>query len=127
MLKNKIATLSTALSEAIVYGIQEKKGNEIVRLDLRNIHSSIADFFVICHAESSTQVKAIANSVDDEVFKMLKQEPLRVEGMQYGEWVLLDYGDVIVHIFKTDKRQYYGIEDLWGDAEVKNYLLPKIG
>lgn len=126
MLKNKVATLSTSLSEAIVYGIQEKKGNEIVRLDLRNIHSSIADFFVICHAESTTQVKAIANSVDEEVFKALNQEAIRKEGLQHGEWILLDYGDVIVHIFKTDKRQYYGIEDLWGDAEVKNYLLPKL-
>lgn len=122
MLKNKVATLSTAISEVIVHGIQEKKGNEIVRLDLRNIHSSIADFFVICHAESSTQVKAIANSVEEEVYKALKQEPLRKEGLQYGEWILLDYVDVIVHIFKTDKRQYYGIEDLWGDAEVKSYL-----
>ncbi|TAF44994.1 MAG: ribosome silencing factor [Sphingobacteriales bacterium] len=122
MLKNKVANLSIPLSEVIVYGIQEKKGNEIVRLDLRNIHSSIADFFVICHAESSTQVKAIANSVDKEVHKALKQEAIRKEGMQHGEWVLLDYGDVVVHIFKNEKRQYYGIEDLWGDAEVKNYL-----
>jgi ribosome-associated protein len=122
MLKNKVATMSTAISEVIVHGIQEKKGNEIVRLDLRNIHSSIADFFVICHAESSTQVKAIANSVEDEVYKALKQEPIRKEGLQYGEWILLDYGDVVVHIFKTDKRQYYAIEDLWGDAEFKSYL-----
>lgn len=122
MLKNKVATMSTAISEVIVHGIQEKKGNEIVRLDLRNIHSSIADFFVICHAESSTQVKAIANSVEDEVYKALKQEPTRKEGLQYGEWILLDYVDVIVHIFKTEKRQYYAIEDLWGDAEVKSYL-----
>lgn len=122
MLKNKVATLSTAITEVIVHGIQEKKGNEIVRLDLRNIHSSIADYFVICHAESSTQVKAIANSVEEEVYKALKQEPTRKEGLQYGEWILLDYVDVIVHIFKTDKRQYYAIEDLWGDAEVKSYL-----
>ena len=122
MLKNKVATMSTAISEVIVHGIQKKKGNEIVRLDLRNIHSSIADFFVICHAESSTQVKAIANSVEDEVYKALKQEPTRKEGLQYGEWILLDYVDVIVHIFKTEKRQYYAIEDLWGDAEVKSYL-----
>jgi ribosome-associated protein len=114
--------MSNAISDVIVHGIQEKKGNEIVRLDLRNIHSSIADFFVICHAESSTQVKAIANSVEEEVYKALKQEPTRKEGLQYGEWILLDYVDVIVHIFKTDKRQYYAIEDLWGDAEVKNYL-----
>lgn len=121
MVKNKVTTLSTAISEAIVHGIQEKKGNEIVRLDLRNLHSSVADFFVICHAESSTQVKAIANSVEEEVYKALNQDPIRKEGLQLGEWILLDYVDVIVHIFKTDKREYYGIEELWGDAEIKLY------
>lgn len=121
MVKNKTANQSTDISEVIVHGIQEKKGNDIVRLDLRNIHSSVADFFVVCHAESSTQVKAIANSVDEEVFKALGIEPYRKEGLQNAEWILLDYFDVVVHIFKTDKREFYGIEDLWGDAEMKYY------
>ncbi|MBD3748332.1 MAG: ribosome silencing factor [Sphingobacteriales bacterium] len=119
--KNKTAIQSVNISEVVIHGIQEKKGNDIVRLDLRNIHSSIADYFVVCHAESSTQVKAIANSVEDEVFKALGQEPYRKEGLQHAEWILLDYIDVVVHIFKTDKREYYGIEDLWGDAEIKFY------
>lgn len=119
--KNKTAVQSANISEVVIHGIQEKKGNDIVRLDLRNIHSSVADYFVICHAESSTQVKAIANSVEEEVFKALGQEPYRKEGLQYAEWILLDYVDVVVHIFKTDKREYYGIEDLWGDAEIKFY------
>lgn len=121
MVKNKIANQSTSLSEAIVHGIQEKKGNDIVRLDLRNIHSSVADYFVVTHAASSTQVKAIADSVEEEVFKATGQEPFRKEGLQSAEWVLLDYLDVVVHIFKTDKREFYGIEDLWGDAEFKFY------
>lgn len=121
MLKNKSINESTLLSELAIYGIQEKKGNEIVRLDLRNINGSMADYFVICHAESSTQVKAIASSVEDEVFKKSNQHPFRVEGLQHGEWILLDYIDVVVHIFKTDKREFYGIEDLWGDAEMKYY------
>ena len=95
MLKNKAINESTFTSELAIHGIQEKKGNEIVRLDLRNINSSVADYFVVCHAESSTQVKAIASSVEEE--------------------------DVVVHIFKTDKREFYGIEDLWGDAEMKYY------
>ncbi|HTN21254.1 MAG TPA: ribosome silencing factor [Pelobium sp.] len=121
MVKNKIANQSTSLSEAIVHGIQEKKGNDIVRLDLRNIHSSVADFFVICHAESATQVKAIADSIEEEVFKAIGQEPFRKEGLQNAEWIILDYLDVVVHVFRTDKREFYGIEDLWGDAEFESY------
>ncbi|TKC00365.1 ribosome silencing factor [Pedobacter cryophilus] len=121
MVKSKIAIQSTNISEAIVHGIQEKKGNDIVRLDLRNIHSSVADYFIVCNADSTTQVKAIADSVEEEVFKALKEDPIRKEGFQNAEWIILDYGDAVVHIFKTDKREYYGIEDLWGDAEMKHY------
>jgi ribosome-associated protein len=121
MVKNKIAQESTSISELVIHGIQEKKGNDIVRLDLRNIHSSVADYFVVCHAESSTQVKAIANSVEEEVFKALKLDPWRKEGLQNADWIILDYIDVVVHIFKTDKREFYGIEDLWGDAEMQSF------
>ncbi|MES2873118.1 MAG: ribosome silencing factor [Bacteroidota bacterium] len=121
MVKNKIALESTSISELVIHGIQEKKGNDIVRLDLRNIHSSVADYFVVCHAESSTQVKAIAQSVEEEVFKALKLDPWRKEGMQNADWIILDYIDVVVHVFKTDKREFYGIEDLWGDAEMQSF------
>lgn len=121
MVKRKVVQESTYISEIAIHGIQEKKGSEIVRLDLRNIHSSVADYFVVCHAESTTQVKAIALSVEQEIYKALKQEPLRKEGLQHGEWILLDYVDVIIHIFKTEKREYYGLEDLWGDAEMQFY------
>jgi len=121
MVKRKVVQESTYISEIAIHGIQEKKGSEIVRLDLRNIHSSVADYFVVCHAESTTQVKAIALSVEQEIYKALKQEPVRKEGLQHGEWILLDYVDVIIHIFKTEKREYYGLEDLWGDAEMQFY------
>jgi len=121
MVKNKALKESAYISELAIFGIQEKKGNDIVRLDLRNIFSSVSDYFVICHADSSTQVKAIANSVEDEIFKATQQEPWRKEGLEYGEWILLDYIDVVIHIFRTDKREYYGVEDLWGDAEIKYY------
>jgi ribosome-associated protein len=121
MVKNKVLSESAYLSELAIYGIQEKKGNDIVRLDLRNIFSSVSDYFVICHADSSTQVKAIANSVEEEIFKATQQDPWRKEGLEYGEWILLDYIDVVVHIFRTDKREFYGVEDLWGDAEIKFY------
>lgn len=121
MVKNKALNESAYLSELAIYGIQEKKGNDIIRLDLRNIFSSVSDYFVICNADSATQVKAIANSVEEEIYKATQQEPWRKEGLEYGEWILLDYIDVVVHIFRTDKREFYGIEDLWGDAEIKYY------
>ncbi|TFF36524.1 ribosome silencing factor [Mucilaginibacter psychrotolerans] len=121
MVKSKVINESTYISELAIHGMQEKKGNELVRLDLRNIKSSVADYFVICHADSATQVKAIANSVEDEIYKAMQQDPWRKEGLEHGEWILLDYVDVVIHIFRTDKREYYGVEDLWGDAEIKSY------
>ncbi|HUH19867.1 ribosome silencing factor [Albibacterium sp.] len=121
MTKSRNPNESTYISEIIIHGLQEKKGNEIVRVDLRKLNSSVTDYFVICHAESSTQVRALADSVEKEVYKALNQDPWHKEGFEQGEWVLLDYVDVVVHIFKTEKRQHYGIEDLWGDAKLENY------
>ena len=121
MVKSKVINESAYISELAIHGMQEKKGNDLVRLDLRNINSSVADYFVICHADSATQVKAIANSVEEEIYKAIQQDPWRKEGLEYGEWILLDYIDVVIHIFRTDKREFYGVEDLWGDAEIKSY------
>ncbi len=121
MIKNKSVKQQNDISALIVHGIQEKKGNDIVRLDLRNINSAVADYFIVCHAESSTQMKAIADSVEREVYLASGQSPVHKEGLQHSEWILLDYIDIVVHIFRTDKRSFYGIEDLWGDAEIKNY------
>lgn len=112
---------SKRIAEVIVLGMQEKKGKDIVSLDLRNIRSSVSDFFVVCHADSSTQVKAIADSVEDEMFKAFGEEPWHKEGFQNSEWILLDFVSVVVHIFRTEKRDHYGVEDLWGDAEVISY------
>ena len=119
--KNKALSEAAYISELAIHGIQEKKGNDIIRLDLRNIFSSVADYFVICHAESSTQVKAIADSVEKEIYQATQQEPWKKEGLEYGEWILLDYIDVVIHVFRTDKREYYGMEELWGDAEIKMF------
>lgn len=109
---------SKKIAEVIIQGIQEKKGKDIVSLDLRNISSSVSDFFVVCHADSSTQAKAIADSVEDEMYKAFKEDPWHKEGFQNSEWIILDYVSVVVHIFRTDKRDFYGVEDLWGDAEI---------
>jgi ribosome-associated protein len=121
MVKKKIGNLSTYLSEIAVQGIQEKKGNDIVRLDLRELKSSVSDYFIICSANSSTQVKAIADSVEEEIYKNTQTDPWRKEGQETADWIILDYFDIVVHIFKTEKREFYGIEDLWGDAQTTSY------
>lgn len=121
MVKKKTVNLSTYLSEIAIHGIQEKKGHEIVRLDLRELNSSVSDYFIVCNADSSTQVKAIADSVEDEIYKATQTSPWRKEGLDNAEWIILDYFDIVVHIFRTEKREFYGIEDLWGDAETTTY------
>ena len=121
MVKKKNANLSTYLSEIAVQGIQEKKGNDIVRLDLRELNSSVSDYFVICNADSSTQVKAIADSVEDEIYKLTQTHPWRKEGQDNAEWIILYYLDVVIHIFRTEKRDFFGIEELWGDAQSQRF------
>jgi len=121
MVKKKIGNLSTYLSEIAIHGIQEKKGNDIVRLDLRELSTSVSDYFIICHADSSTQMKAIADSVEKEIYLKTETNPWHIEGRETADWIILDYFDIVVHIFKTEKRDFYGIEDLWGDAQATSY------
>lgn len=121
MTKNKETSELTPLTETIIHGIQEKKGKEIVSLDLRHLSGSVSDFFIICHADSTTQVRAIADSVEDQVYKKFNEDPWHKEGIEHCEWLILDYIDVVVHIFRTEKREFYGVEDLWGDAQITQY------
>ncbi len=121
MSKKKNLGLSNKLAEVVVHGMQEKKGNEIVKLDMREINATVSDYFVICHADSNIQVNAIAKNIEDEVYKAFGEEPWHKEGLGNGEWILLDFVDVVVHIFKTEKRSHYRIEDLWGDAKIETY------
>ena len=106
------------LRDVIIEGIQEKKGHEIVSLDLRKTGNSVADCFIICHGESTTQVDAIARSVEEVVYRTLKEEPSHKEGFQNLEWVILDYYNVVVHILVKESREFYGIERLWADADI---------
>lgn len=115
--KKKIAD-SEKLSKAVVAGMQEKKAQDIVVMDMRDTKNAIADFFVICSGSSDKQVEAIARSVDEEVEKKLKENPWHMEGKNNKEWVILDYITVVVHIFKRDKREFYALEKLWGDAHI---------
>ncbi len=118
MIKGKDKVTSQNIVDFSVKGIQEKKGADIVVINLKNIGNAVASYFVICTGNSDTQVQAIAESVEKEVYLHCKEDPWHKEGFQNKEWVLLDYVDVVVHVFKKDVRSFYGIEELWGDAEV---------
>nr|WP_295930387.1 ribosome silencing factor [uncultured Dyadobacter sp.] len=115
--KNKELS-SKDLTELVVKGMTEKKGLDIAILDLRKVKNSITDFFVICSGNSDTQIDALANSVEEEVYKISKTEPWQKEGKANGEWILIDYVDVVAHIFNKERRKHYDLEELWGDAEV---------
>ena len=104
------------LLEEIIRGIENVKGKDIQKMDLREIENTPCDFFVICSGNSNTQVSAIVNSVQKTVSKALKEKPLHTEGLEVAEWVLLDYVNVVVHVFQKKTREYYNIEELWGDA-----------
>ncbi len=106
------------LVDLIVKGMQEKKAHGITIIDLKNVKSAVADYFVLCSANTDTQVDAIRTSIEEEVWKASGEDVWRKEGMQNREWILLDYADVVAHIFRTDRREFYGLEDLWGDADI---------
>ena len=114
---------SEHLADSVITGIQEKKGQEIVSIDIRKFRNSIADFFIICHAESRTHVEAIADSVEEIVYKLSGEKPVHKEGKANAEWILMDYINVVVHIFRKDKREFYGVERLWADATVRTIAI----
>lgn len=102
----------------IVEGIEEVKGQQIDILDLRALENTVCDYFIICNGTSNTQVAAIVNSVQKVVSKSLQEKPWHVEGMENQEWVLMDYINVVVHVFQKQIREFYDIESLWGDAKI---------
>lgn len=108
---------SDALITTILEGIEDVKGKAIKILDLRDIENTVCDYFIICEGNSNTQVNAIVNAVQKKVSKTLKEHPWHVEGSDNAEWVLMDYVNVVVHVFQKHIRQYYDIEGLWGDAK----------
>ena len=109
------------LIDTIAEAIDDKKGKGIVSLDLSGFDGAICSHFVVCHADSTTQVDAISGGIEDKVFEVMGEWPMRVEGRQNAFWVAMDYNDVIVHIFQTEMREYYRLEELWADAPMKRY------
>ncbi|NJN42202.1 MAG: ribosome silencing factor [Flammeovirgaceae bacterium] len=118
MAKTKKIPDSEKLSQAIVKGMQEKKGSDIIVMDLRKVKNAVADFFVICSGGSDKQLEAIADSIDEMVGKIMAQSPWHIEGKNNKEWMLIDYIDVVAHLFKKEQRNYYSLERLWGDAVI---------
>ncbi|NVK53403.1 MAG: ribosome silencing factor [Flavobacteriaceae bacterium] len=102
----------------IIKGIDDVKGEDIQLLDLREIDNTVCDYFIVCSANSNTQVKAISGSIQKAVSKSLKDKPWHIEGETNAEWVLMDYVNVVVHIFQKHIREFYDIESLWGDAKI---------
>ena len=117
---SKKKTLDTAdiLANIIIEGMQENKAKEIASLNLKEIESAVCDYFIICHGTSNTHISAIADSVINETLTTLNDKPFNKEGLGNGEWVLLDYGNVVAHIFQRETRDFYNIEKLWGDANI---------
>jgi len=102
----------------IIKGIEDVKGADIDILDLREIENTVCDYFIVCNGNSNTQVVAISNSIQKAVSKELHEKPWHVEGLENAEWVLMDYVNIVVHIFQKHVREFYSIESLWGDAKI---------
>ncbi len=110
--KAKALTPVAVIAQAML----DKKAQQVVSLDLSKIDTAICDYFVICHADATTQVVAIADNVEKDMFEHLHEWPVRVQGKENAFWIILDYSDVVVHIFQTEYRQFYRLEELWADA-----------
>jgi ribosome-associated protein len=118
MAKKKKGLDVEKLSSVIVKGMREKKASDIVVIDLRRLKNAVADFYVICSGNSIKQLDAIADAIDEEVYKELNENPWHIEGKNNKEWMLLDYIDVVAHVFRKDRREFYALERLWGDADI---------
>jgi len=116
MLRKKFTT--EKLVNIILQGIQEKKGKEIVNINLTELDNAVCQYFIICHGDSNIQVNAIANSVEEFVKKNLNERVDHKEGFENAQWILLDYTSIVVHIFQKEFRDFYNLEDLWADGKV---------
>lgn len=117
MIKNEEKELAEKLG-IIIEALKEKKGKEITTINLENIEHAICDYFVICHGDSTTQVDALSNAVERSVKTKLSKNAHHVEGKENSLWILMDYSDILVHIFLNEKRTFYNLEELWADGIV---------
>ena len=124
--RNSVARLTrnSKIFKTIIQAIQEKKGENIVSLDLRKIPEAVADFFIVCEASSTTQVKAIADHIEEATRKNCDEIPYKHEGKQTLQWVLIDYVNVVIHVMLPESRRFYKLEDMWSAAPQEEYLEP---
>jgi len=111
--------VSDILLETIIEGIREVKGIDTSILDLKKIETAVCKYFVICSGTSNIHVSSIADSVKKNVSKEIQEKPWHIEGLNTSEWVLIDYSDIVVHVFQEETREFYRLEDLWGDAKIR--------
>ncbi|MBC8033496.1 MAG: ribosome silencing factor [Chitinophagaceae bacterium] len=114
-------TRNSKIFKTILQAIQEKKGENIVSLDLRKIHEAVSDFFIIVSVSSTTQVKAISDNVEEQMRKICGESPYKHEGHQAAQWVLIDYVNVVVHVMQEETRKFYRLEELWSDAPLMEH------
>lgn len=114
-------TRNSKIFKAIIHAIQEKKGENIVSLDLRKIPEAVADFFIICQANSNTQLKAIADFIEEHVKDTCGENPYKHEGRQAQQWILIDYVNIVVHVMLPEPRKFYQLEEMWSDAQVTEH------
>ena len=114
-------TKNSKIFKAIIHAIKEKKGENIVSFDLRKIPEAVSDFFIICEASSTTQVKAIADFIEEHIKKDVQESPYHSEGHQAAHWILIDYVNIVVHVMQPETRKFYKLEEMWSDAEVEEY------
>ncbi len=115
-------TRSSKIFKTIIHAIQEKKGEQIVSLDLRKIPEAVSDFFIICQASNPNQLRAIADSVEEEVKKTCGELAFKHEGRQAQQWILIDYVNIVVHIMLPEPRKFYRLEEMWSDAPQQEHL-----
>ncbi len=123
LMKQKVLE-SVQLADIAIKGLEEIKGQDIILMDLRKVDSAICDYFIMCTGTSDRHAQALADSVM-KMMESVREKPVSREGYQLGEWILLDYISVIVHIFQREKREFYRLEDLWGDAKFKQVSASK--
>jgi ribosome-associated protein len=122
--KNSVIKLTrnSKIFKTLIHAIQEKKGEKIVSLDLRKIPEAVADFFIICEASNTTQLRAIADSVEKEVKEKCDENAYKHEGRQAQQWILIDYVNVVVHVMLPEPRKFYRLEEMWSDAPLTEHL-----
>lgn len=112
---------NSKIIKTIIAAIQEKKGEHIISLDLRKINEAVSDFFIICEASNTTQIKAIADNIENKVKELCDENPYHHEGFQQLQWVLIDYVNVVVHVMQSETRKFYQLEEMWSDAAAQEH------